>query len=458
MRRIKTLDHFISAAREVHGDTYHYPADQVFVGIKKKIRVMCQSHGLFEQLGHNHLRGSGCPTCWKERKGSNRRITEEELAGRLSKLHPSYIFLDFEYKNNRTLIPVMCPAHGLFASMAGSLLRGHGCPACGRNLGAKSRSRPPGEVLGSLMRAFPDLSFPTFFSEYSATTGPITAVCGKHGTFQKSPHKMLTANQGCPVCGALRSQESRTLTREEVVARFKERHGGKYDYSLVNYSGAKKPVTILCHKHGKFSQTAGAHMYGGAGCPKCATESRPQCAPLEYLEFVQRAAAAHGPRFSYDSATYSGVSGRVSITCLKTGTVFYQRCFDHLYGAGCPCCREDAKRGGFNPQSPGYFYIYDILTRNMGRFVGFGITGNLVARDLQHQQSFSDSGARGTLVDHFYFDRGLRAAELEDIVMAATVRKSSGIPGFIREAAEWRYYEKVVGIAAGYHEQLAVDA
>ena len=45
-------------------------------------------------------------------------------------------------------------------------------------------------------------------------------------------------------------------------------HGGKYDYSKVEYKGYQQNVTIICPIHGEFQQPPCVHLFGH-GCPKC---------------------------------------------------------------------------------------------------------------------------------------------------------------------------------------------
>jgi hypothetical protein len=61
-------------------------------------------------------------------------------------------------------------------------------------------------------------------------------------------------------------------TTGEFVARAKEVHGDKYDYSSVEYTHNKKKVAITCPAHGVFIQQARMHLKG-QGCRKCFNES-----------------------------------------------------------------------------------------------------------------------------------------------------------------------------------------
>ena len=57
------------------------------------------------------------------------------------------------------------------------------------------------------------------------------------------------------------------FTKEEFVKKANKVHN-KYDYSLVEYSGNKNHIDIICPKHGIFSQRPDKHLRG-QGCPKC---------------------------------------------------------------------------------------------------------------------------------------------------------------------------------------------
>ena len=49
---------------------------------------------------------------------------------------------------------------------------------------------------------------------------------------------------------------------EYLIRKFKEIHGDKYDYKLLNFKDSKTKIDIICDKHGKFEQirkTGGLH-------------------------------------------------------------------------------------------------------------------------------------------------------------------------------------------------------
>ena len=63
----------------------------------------------------------------------------------------------------------------------------------------------------------------------------------------------------------------KAYTKEQYIARAKEVHGDKYDYSWIEYTHNQNKIEILCNKHGKFVQQARLHLKG-QGCKECHRE------------------------------------------------------------------------------------------------------------------------------------------------------------------------------------------
>ena len=59
---ILTTKDFIKKAIEVHGNKYDYSLVE-YENSKRKVKIVCPIHGVFEQNTTHHLRGVGCPIC-----------------------------------------------------------------------------------------------------------------------------------------------------------------------------------------------------------------------------------------------------------------------------------------------------------------------------------------------------------------------------------------------------------
>lgn len=139
---------------------------------------------------------------------------------------------------------------------------------------------------------------------------------------------------------------SRKLSKEEVVNRFKEIHGDKYDYSKFNYINSITKGVIICPKHGEFLQSANVHLRG-AGCPVCArNEANRTSYKLSKEKLLERLTLAHGGKYEYDLSDYSGTQSKVGIKCPLHGW-FKQTIANHLYmKQGCPVCAREQRRIG----------------------------------------------------------------------------------------------------------------
>jgi hypothetical protein len=123
------------------------------------------------------------------------------------------------------------------------------------------------------------------------------------------------------------------LSSEELISKFKEIHGDRYDYSKVDHKGQHVKVEIICKTHGSFFQTPSNHKLG-QNCPLCNKKRKKD---LNY--FLEKAKEKHGEKYDYSKIKiFKNVHDKYEIICPNHG-VFKQKAFEHLkYG-----CNECAK-------------------------------------------------------------------------------------------------------------------
>lgn len=126
------------------------------------------------------------------------------------------------------------------------------------------------------------------------------------------------------------------MTTEKFVARAKQKHGDKYDYSKVKYVNNRTKVCIICPEHGEFWQTPNIHLRG-ADCPKCVGKGT-----ISTEEFIARSYEVHGDKYDYSKVEYKTANAKVCIICPEHGE-FWQTPRSHLRGAGCPSCSGNKK-------------------------------------------------------------------------------------------------------------------
>lgn len=130
---------------------------------------------------------------------------------------------------------------------------------------------------------------------------------------------------------------SRTrLTKEEILIRFKNKHGEKYNYSKLNFTGVKNKIIITCKKHGDFEQIVNSHL-SGCGCSKCSFESIHKGKILTTEDFIKKVKTIHGEKYDYSLVDYVNNITIVKIICPIHGE-FEQKPHNHKRGSGCPKC------------------------------------------------------------------------------------------------------------------------
>jgi hypothetical protein len=129
---------------------------------------------------------------------------------------------------------------------------------------------------------------------------------------------------------------SKRLTTEEFIERSNKIHENTYNYTNVNYVGARTKVEIICPIHGSFFQMPVSHL-SGTGCQKCAGNIL-----SNKEEFIKKSNKKHYFKYDYTRVSYITNKIKVEILCKEHGS-FYQTPNKHLQGKGCPVCGGTAK-------------------------------------------------------------------------------------------------------------------
>jgi predicted nucleic acid-binding Zn-ribbon protein len=165
--------------------------------------------------------------------------------------------------------------------------------------------------------------------DYKNNRKPVKILClSCDKIFPQIPKNHLTKS-GCPECAG-----NQVKTLEQFIAKARAVHGDKYSYGQVDYKNAKTEVNILCHKCNKiFPQRPKNHLNQKQGCPDCAGN---QVKTTE--QFIAKARAVHGDKYSYGQVDYKNTETEVNILCHKCNKIFPQTPHEHLKGHGCRDC------------------------------------------------------------------------------------------------------------------------
>lgn len=177
---------------------------------------------------------------------------------------------------------------------------------------------------------------------YAGVMVKIKIICPIHGEFFQTPMQHITRN-GCVKCSRANSAKLRAMTKVEFLEKAKNRHKNKYDYSLINsLKTASDIVSIICPKHGIFTQKATSHI-GGAGCPRCGTEQSIKVTRKTFETFIQEANMVHHNKYDYSKVIWKGSNNKVIIICPIHGE-FIQQAHTHTAGHGCTKCGQEILR------------------------------------------------------------------------------------------------------------------
>lgn len=320
-----TTDSFVQRALLVWGDRYDY-SNTEYTNARQQLTVVCRRHGPFKLFPHEHLNGRGCPACL-----NNERFIEKARAVHGNK----YDYSSTEYQSIDEPVTITCHIHGDFTQTPHAHLRGRGCPACGvESRTALKRNTTEGFIADAIRVHGDEYDYSRV--HYVNCDERVEIICKIHGSFFQTPFQHNNMGQGCPKCAAIRRGAESRKPKEQFIREANIVHGGKYDYSLVEYTITSQKVKIICPIHGVFEQIARDHL-NGAGCKKCYADSKRHSLP----ELIEKFNQIHKGKYSYDKVEYKNVKEKILVTCPIHGD-FLIRPDQHLDGFGCHECAISA--------------------------------------------------------------------------------------------------------------------
>lgn len=121
--------------KSIHGHTYNYNFVD-YINSDNKVKIVCNTHGAFDQMPHSHLSGAGCPKC-----GGVYQFTTNEIIEQFKVMHlDRYDYSKVDYKGAFVEVEIICNVHGSFMQTARSHKRGSGCPDCAVTIGYTKNS------------------------------------------------------------------------------------------------------------------------------------------------------------------------------------------------------------------------------------------------------------------------------------------------------------------------------
>jgi hypothetical protein len=194
-----------------------------------------------------------------------KKLNTEKFISKAILLHGhKYDYSLVDYKNCMTKVKIICPIHGIFEQGYQKHCElGRGCWECGKvNCIVKDNK----DIFISKAIAKHGNKYDYSKVEYKSSKTKVIIFCKLHGDFLQQAGSHLTGS-GCKECGVSKTAILNTLSKEEILLKFRNFHGDKYKYPDFTYKNTKSKISIVCKEHGEFKQTIGKHFMGG--CKKC---------------------------------------------------------------------------------------------------------------------------------------------------------------------------------------------
>ena len=337
----RETSNYIEQAKIVHQNKFDYSLIKELPKRNTKVRIICPTHGEFEQSFHKHLSGDACKKCAGERLAKERiERAKNKFKFEAQLLHRNkYDYSKSVYVSATDLTIITCIEHGDFEQTPNKHLNGGGCKMCGiENM--RIRMSIPWEKYKYDLDIIYNNKYDYSKVIWGGVDSNIIVICPNHGDFTIRPadHK---SGRGCQKCSKeIRVQYDKHHT-EIFIARSNEIWNNLYDYSKAEYRGSENKLTIICKKHGEFNQLPANHFK--YGCGKCGRELNVRNNFLKEVcksEFISKANAIHKNTYEYLKAVYTTVVTKITITCKIHGD-FSMSPNNHLRGQGCPACGRE---------------------------------------------------------------------------------------------------------------------
>ena len=284
IRVLSNTTDFIEKAKKKQGDAYCYSKVKYINNITKVI-IICQMHGEFEQTPAQHLSGSGCQICGKNKQIKTQTKSEEQFIIEANNKHNNkYDYSKVKYINTHTNVKIICNSHGEFQQRPSSHLYGTGCPECASIYQhSLLKSNTDDFITKSLLIHGNNYNYSKV--KYINNITKLIIICSTHGEFEQTPAEHLSGC-GCKQCGFLKISISKTYTNDEYIEKVKELHKDIYEYTQTEYNGIYNKINVLCKEHGLFNICASNHLRG-QGCQKCQNKKQYSILQIKWLNFIQ---------------------------------------------------------------------------------------------------------------------------------------------------------------------------
>ena len=191
-----------------------------YVSALTKIDCECKICGhRWSATPNNLLKGKGCFVCKGQKISKSRTKSHDSFIYELKKVNQTIDILG-EYRNSKAKIQCKCRICGnVWNTIPSSLLRGHGCPRCGKIKCANSRKKSQEQFVLEMRNVNSNIEIIGKYIDDSTKVGCRCLICGN--IWSSKPTHLLQKH-GCPNC--MKSNG------EDRIEEYLQRRGISYIY------------------------------------------------------------------------------------------------------------------------------------------------------------------------------------------------------------------------------------
>lgn len=213
----------------------------------------------WEALPGSVLSGHGCPNCGRQRTTDSKRKSHKQFILEMKNINPNITIVG-EYVDTKTkILCECCDCGNIWEMRPQSLLKGQGCPKCGRLRATEKNRKTNSQFIEELSIKNPNLIVK---GQYINSSTKIEVECKKCGYIWLANPTTILNNHGCPKC-------ARTLkkTHEQFINELKQKF--PYIQPLDNYCSANKKINVKCNNCNYIWEIRPHDLLRSKGCPYC---------------------------------------------------------------------------------------------------------------------------------------------------------------------------------------------
>lgn len=253
----KTHEQFLHELKQINPDI---EVLETYTGGHLKIKCRCTIDGhIWESTPASLLSGTGCPICGRKIATQKQTKTHEQFIEELHQINPDIEILG-TYVNDRTKIKCKCKVCGHeWESTPNRLLKGHGCPICGRKTVGEKLAKTHEQFIQALYKINENIEI---LGTYANARTKIKCKCKICGYEWEVVPSSLLRGIGCPKCAG-----NLQKTHEEFIKELAQINNNIE--VLGTYETANTKILCRCKLDGYEWEVRPIELLKGTGCPKC---------------------------------------------------------------------------------------------------------------------------------------------------------------------------------------------